>query len=90
MRTALGASAYTTPQNYVSYFGISYQEKTVSVCWISFVVFANKENNCEVCGFHGGAYEDSCLLIHRPGDGCRKYLRNIGKLLPDYTAQQPT
>jgi hypothetical protein len=28
-------------------------------------------------------------LTHRPDDGGSKQLRNVGKLLPDYTAQQP-
>jgi hypothetical protein len=27
---------------------------------------------------------------HRPDDGYSKYLRNVGKQLPDYTAQHPT
>jgi hypothetical protein len=30
----------------------------------------------------------ACLLTHRPDDGGSKHLWNIGKLLPDYTAQQ--
>jgi hypothetical protein len=30
-----------------------------------------------------------CSLSHRPDDGGSKHLRNVGKLLPDYTAQQP-
>jgi hypothetical protein len=30
------------------------------------------------------------LSSHRPDDGGSKHLWNIGKLLPDYTAQQPT
>jgi hypothetical protein len=28
-------------------------------------------------------------LTHRPDDGGSEYLWNVGKLLPDYTAQQP-
>jgi hypothetical protein len=27
---------------------------------------------------------------HRPDDGGNEHLWNVGKLLPDYTAQQPT
>jgi hypothetical protein len=42
-------------------------------------------------------YEDGCLLVvapcslvtHRPDDGGSKHLRNVGKLLPDYMAEQP-
>jgi hypothetical protein len=30
-----------------------------------------------------------CLHHHRPDDGGSKYLWNVGKLLPDYTAQHP-
>jgi hypothetical protein len=54
----------------------------------------------EISGSHGGEYEDGCNLVevyrrfrgtcclhHRPDDGGIKYLLNIGKLLPDYTAQ---
>jgi hypothetical protein len=29
------------------------------------------------------------VFCHRPDDGCSKYLWNVGKLLPDYTPQQP-
>jgi hypothetical protein len=32
-------------------------------------------------------FRGACCL-HRPDDGGSKYIRNVGKLLPDYTAQQ--
>jgi hypothetical protein len=49
-----------------------------------------------ISGSHGGEYEDVCLLrccavccLHHQGldDGGSMYLWNVGKLLPDYTAQ---
>jgi hypothetical protein len=44
----------------------------------------------EIWGSHGGEYEDGCLLVDEcPDDGGSKHLWNVGKLLPDYTAQQP-
>jgi hypothetical protein len=33
-------------------------------------------------------FRGTCCLHHRPDDGGRKYLRNVGKFLPDYTALQ--
>jgi hypothetical protein len=30
------------------------------------------------------------IITHRPDDGGGKHLLNVGKLLPDYTAQHPT
>jgi hypothetical protein len=31
-----------------------------------------------------------CILVNvRPEDGGSKYIRNVGKILPDYTAHQP-
>jgi hypothetical protein len=37
-------------------------------------------------------FRGPCCLHHqddRPNDGGSKYLRNVGKLLPDYAALQP-
>jgi hypothetical protein len=34
-------------------------------------------------------FRDTCCLHHQGDDGGRKYLWNVGKLLPDYTALQP-
>jgi hypothetical protein len=48
----------------------------------------NKRLFCEIWGSHGGEYEDDCLQGDHPDDGGSKNLRNVGKLLPDYTAQQ--
>jgi hypothetical protein len=31
-----------------------------------------------------------CLHHYRLGDGCNRHFRNVGKLVPDYTAQQAT
>jgi hypothetical protein len=45
----------------------------------------------EISGSHGVEYEDEdcCLPGCSPDDGGSKDLRNVGKLLPDYTVLQP-
>jgi hypothetical protein len=43
-----------------------------------------------ISGSHGGVYEDGCLLGYSAlMMEVSKYLRNAGKLLPDYTALLP-
>jgi hypothetical protein len=69
--------------------------------WISIrkeypVIVAKTVNiySSRIWGSHSGEYEDGCLLGcsavysgRRPDDGGSKDLRNVGKVLPDYTLE---
>jgi hypothetical protein len=58
----------------------------------TFIKKQNWKNVLQVSGSRGVEYEDGCLLglpTFLLDDGAKKHLWNVGKLLPDYTAQQP-
>jgi hypothetical protein len=51
---------------------------------------SDRVDQCEISGSHGGKYKDVCLLgCCDVSDGGNKHLWNVGKILPDYTEQQP-
>jgi hypothetical protein len=53
---------------------------TVILATFTIILLSDNYEHCEISGFHGGEYEDICLL------GC---VRIVGKRLQDYTAHHP-